>query len=137
MRTILNLVWLVTSGIWLALAYCIAGVVACIFIVTIPFGIASFRMARFALWPFGRSVIEPESGTNAIAKTGNVLWFVIAGLWLAIGHVTTAAVQFVSIIGIPLAIGNLKMLPVTCFPLGRSIAANDRIPFGYRQMVSL
>lgn len=137
MRTVLNLIWLVTSGLWLALGYCLAGIIACIFIVTIPFGIASFRMASYALWPFGRSVIEPETGTGVVAKGGNVLWFLVAGLWLAIGHVTTAAVQFVTIIGIPLAIGNLKMLPVTCFPMGRSIAPSDRIPFGYRTMVSL
>ena len=117
MRTLLNLIWLITGGLWLALGYVLFGIVACIFIITIPAGVASFRMASYALWPFGRAVIaRPSAGAGSAIM--NLIWFVIAGVWLAIAHVTTAVAQMVTIIGIPLAIANLKMIPVTCFPFG-------------------
>lgn len=125
MRTILNLIWLIFGGLWLALGYVLAGILACIFIVTIPFGVASFRMAKFAFWPFGRTVVS-KPGAGMGSGIANVIWFLIAGLWLAIGHVTTAIAQAITIIGIPLAIANLKMIPVTCFPFGKEIV-DDRL----------
>ncbi|MFH0412316.1 YccF domain-containing protein [Corynebacterium sp. L4756] len=137
MKTILNIIWFIFGGFLLALGYFLAGIIACIFIVTIPAGVASFRMASYALWPFGRSVVQPTTGTSGFSAIGNVIWFVIAGLWLAIGHITTAAAQAITIIGIPLAIANIKMIPVTCFPFGRSIVPTDAIPFGYEPMVKL
>lgn len=124
MRLLLNVIWLVFGGLWLALGYLLFGLLACIFIVTIPFGIASFRMASFALWPFGRTVVQ-KPGAGAGSAIGNVIWFVVAGLWLAIAHVTTAIAQAVTIIGIPLAIANLKMIPVTVFPMGKDIVSVD------------
>ena len=123
MRTLLNLIWLLFGGLWLALGYVLAGIVACILIITIPFGIASFRMAGYALWPFGRSVVD-KPGAGVGSGLGNVIWFVNAGIWMAIGHVTTAVAQAITIIGIPLAIANLKMIPVTCFPFGKEIVDN-------------
>ena len=124
MRTLLNLIWLIFGGLWLALGYVIAGILACILIVTIPFGIASFRMASYALWPFGRTVVsKPTAGVGS--ALGNVIWFLVAGIWLAVGHVTTAVAQAITIVGIPLAIANVKMIPVTCFPLGKDIV-DDR-----------
>lgn len=136
MRTLLNIIWLVLGGFWLAVGYFVAGVLACILIITIPFGIASFRMAGYALWPFGRAVIaKPNAGFGS--ALGNVIWFVIAGLWLAIGHVTTAVAQAVTIIGIPLAIANLKMIPVTCFPFGKDIVDSRALPAGVRPLHSL
>ncbi|MDT9408452.1 YccF domain-containing protein [Corynebacterium rouxii] len=137
MKTILNLIWLITGGIWLALGYILAGVVACALIITIPIGVASFRMANYALWPFGRTVIEEASGGSALNAVSNVVWFVIAGFWLALGHLTTAFAQAITIIGIPLAIANLKMIPVTCFPFGKRIVDSNAIPFGYRLMSSM
>ena len=129
MRTLLNLIWLITGGLWLALGYVLFGIVACIFIITIPAGVASFRMASYALWPFGRAVIaRPSAGAGSAIM--NLIWFVIAGVWLAIAHVTTAVAQMVTIIGIPLAIANLKMIPVTCFPFGKQIVDSDAIPAG-------
>jgi uncharacterized membrane protein YccF (DUF307 family) len=120
MRTILNVIWLIFAGIWLALAYALAGIICCILIITIPFGIASFRIAAYALWPFGRTVVrDPQAGV--MSTIGNIIWFVVAGLWLAIGHVVTAIPLFVSIIGIPLGIANLKMIPVSLLPLGARI----------------
>ena len=136
MRFLLNVIWLVFGGFWLALGYVLAGIVACILIVTIPFGIASFRMAGYALWPFGRAVI-PKPGAGVGSALGNVIWFLIAGLWLARGHLTTAAAQAVTIIGIPLAIANLKMIPVTCFPFGKDIVDARMLPPGTRPLHSL
>ncbi|MCW3156912.1 YccF domain-containing protein [Micropruina sonneratiae] len=135
MRTLLNIIWLIFGGLWLALGYFFFGLIACIFIVTIPFGIASFRMATYALWPFGKTIIR-RPGAGAGSAIGNIIWFLVAGLWLAIGHLTTAAAQAITIVGIPLAIANIKMIPVTCVPLGKEIVDNRSIPAGYQNVYS-
>ena len=135
MRTLLNIIWFLFGGLWLALGYIVFGIIACLLIVTIPFGIASFRMASYALWPFGRAVVaKPNAGLGS--AIGNVIWFLIGGLWLAIGHVVTAFAQAITIIGIPLAIANLKMIPVTCFPFGKQIVSSDAV-VGTRPLHSL
>ncbi|MGO4455405.1 YccF domain-containing protein [Arthrobacter sp. RAF14] len=128
MKALLNIIWLVFGGLWLAIGYFAAGVLCCLLIVTIPWGIASFRVGAYALWPFGRTVVEKPGGSNGFALIGNVIWFLVAGLWLAIGHVLTAIPMFVSIIGIPLGIANLKLIPVSLMPLGKEIVPTDR-PF--------
>ena len=123
-NTLLNLIWLVFAGLWLALGYVVAGVLCFILIVTIPFGIASFRIANYVLWPFGRTVVDkPTAG--AFSTIGNVIWLLVAGLWLAIGHILTASPLFVSIIGIPMGIANLKLIPVSLLPLGKEIVPSD------------
>lgn len=137
MKLIFNLIWFIFGGFFLALGYFLFGILACLLIITIPAGVASFRMASFAIWPFGRSVIQPVQGSGGLSTVTNVIWFVIAGLWLAIGHVTTAIAQAITIIGIPLAIANIKMIPVTCFPFGKQIVPSDQIPYGYQPMVKL
>ncbi len=120
MRFLLNVLWLVFGGLLLALGYAIAGLICFLLIVTIPFGIASFRMANYALWPFGRELVRrPTAG--AASTVGNVIWFIVAGWWLALGHITTAIAQFVSVIGIPLGLANIKLVPVSLFPLGHEI----------------
>ena len=131
MRTVLNVIWLLTGGLWLALGYILCGIVACIFIITIPAGVAAFRMAGYALWPFGRDVVE-KPGAGAGSALMNVVWFLVAGLWLTLGHISTAVIQALTIIGIPLAIANIKMIPVTCFPFGKQIVVQGHIPAGYR-----
>ena len=123
MRTLLNIIWVITGGIWLSLGYFFFGLLACVLVVTIPAGVASFRMANYALWPFGRTVVE-KPGAGAMSGLSNVMWFFVAGLWLAAGHIATAAAQAVTIIGIPLAIANVKMIPVTCFPFGKEIVSS-------------
>lgn len=130
MNAILNVIWLIFGGIWLALGYVLAGVIRCLLIVTIPFGIASFRIAAYAIWPFGRSIVDRGGRPSGLATLGNVIWIVVAGVWLAIGHVLTAIPMFVSIIGIPLGIANLKMIPVSLTPLGKEIVETrgTRIP---------
>ena len=126
MRTLLNIIWVVFGGFWLFLGYLLFGLIACLFIITIPAGVACFRIASYALWPFGRTVVETP-GAGAMSCLSNVVWFVVAGLWLALGHIVTAAVQAVTIIGIPLAIANIKMIPVTCFPFGKRIVEGPGI----------
>ena len=123
LRFILNIIWFLTAGIWLFLGYVLAGIIACVLIVTIPFGVASFRIAGFGIWPFGREVVQGDTG--AFGLIGNVIWFIVAGLWLAIGHVITAAAQAVTIIGLPLAWANLKLIPVTCFPFGTQVVRSN------------
>lgn len=126
MRTILNLVWLLLCGFWMALGYAVAGVICCILIVTIPFGIASFRIANYALWPFGRTVVrDPRAG--AASAIGNIIWLVCAGIWLAIGHIVTGIALCVTIIGIPLGIASFKMVPISLLPLGAQIVPSDHV----------
>jgi uncharacterized membrane protein YccF (DUF307 family) len=130
MKTLLNLIWLVLSGFWLALGYVAAGIVCCILIVTIPFGIAAFRIAGYALWPFGRTVVDkPTSGAWSVI--GNVIWFVVAGWWLAIAHVLSGIALCLTIIGIPLGLANFKMVPVSLFPLGKVIVPDEAVATTY------
>jgi uncharacterized membrane protein YccF (DUF307 family) len=120
MRLILNVVWLVFGGLWLALGYLLAALICFLLIVTIPFGFAALRIAWFTLWPFGRTIVDkPGAGDGALV--GNVLWIVLCGFWLALGHLTTAVAMAATIIGIPLALANLKLIPVSLMPLGKQI----------------
>ncbi|MEU4800962.1 YccF domain-containing protein [Actinosynnema sp. NPDC023587] len=120
MRIILNLIWLVLSGFWLAIGYVLTGIICCVLIITIPWGLAAFRIANYALWPFGRTVVD-RPGAGAPSLLGNVIWIVVAGIWLAIGHVVSGVLLCVTIIGIPLGIANFKMVPVSLMPLGKEI----------------
>lgn len=134
MRTLLNVVWLLCCGLWMFLGYVLAGVIACVFIITIPFGIASFRIAGFALWPFGRTIVHsPLAG--AASFLGNVIWFLVCGWVLALGHLLTGLVLVLTVIGIPLALANFKLIPVSLAPLGKRIIRTDDpyllAPIGY------
>ncbi|MFE5411006.1 YccF domain-containing protein [Microbacterium sp. NPDC056569] len=120
MRTLLNIIWLVLSGFWMFLGYMLAGVVLCILILTIPWGIASFRIGLYALWPFGRTIVDkPTSGVGSFL--GNVVWVILAGWWLAIGHIVTGIALCITIIGIPLGIASFKLVPISLMPLGKDI----------------
>lgn len=123
MRAVLNLLWLVLAGLWLAIAYAVAGIVMFVLIITIPFGIASFRLAAYVLWPFGRTVVR-RADAGAASAIGNVLWFVLVGLWMAIAHVVLGALLCLTIIGIPLGLGNFKLAAVAIAPLGKEIVSN-------------
>lgn len=126
MRTLLNIIWLIFSGFWLFLGWMLAGVIMCILIITIPFGLQAFKIALFSLWPFGRTVVKKETA-GAMSVVGNVLWLVFAGWWLVIGYIVTAAALAITIIGIPLAIGNVKLIPLALWPFGREIVVADGI----------
>jgi uncharacterized membrane protein YccF (DUF307 family) len=126
LRLLLNVIWLVFAGFWLALGYALAGLICCVLIVTIPFGVASFRIAGYVLWPFGREVVE-KPGAGAGALLLNVIWFVVAGWWLAIGHLVTAFALAITVIGIPLAWINLKLIPISLVPFGKEIVDSDQL----------
>ncbi|MDF9814999.1 YccF domain-containing protein [Streptomyces sp. SPB162] len=130
MKTILNIIWLVLCGVWMALAYAVAGVICCILIITFPWGVASFRIANYALWPFGRTTVERRDA-GAGSLLGNIVWIVFAGWWLALGHIVTGIALCLTIIGIPFGIANFKMIPLSLLPLGREIVPTDR-PFATR-----
>ncbi|GGV77754.1 MULTISPECIES: YccF domain-containing protein [Streptomyces] len=130
MKTILNIIWLLLSGLWLFLSYLLAGVLLCITVIGIPFGIAAFRIGRFALWPFGYTTVERRDA-GAPSCIGNVLWLVLAGWWLALGHIVTGVMLCLTVIGIPFGIANFKLIPVSLFPLGREIVPTDQ-PFATR-----
>lgn len=130
MGVILNLIWLVVAGIELAVAYVIAGVLLMITIVGIPFGVQAFKLAGFALWPFGRAVVRTKT-PGAVAAVGNILWVVLAGWWLALLHIITGIALFVTIIGIPMAIANFKMVGLAFAPFGRDVVergSKDDLP---------
>lgn len=120
MRTVLNIIWLILGGFWLGLGYLLAGVIACIFIVTIPVGVAAFRMTRYVMWPFGSAVV-PKPGAGTGSTIMNVVWLLVAGWWLALLHVVTALAQAITIVGILNAVVSLKMIPVSLFPFGKMI----------------
>ena len=126
LRLILNVIWLVLEGLWMAIAYVLAGIVAFILIITIPFGIAAFRIAGYVLWPFGRTVERhPHAGIASVI--GNVLWIILFGWWLALGHLVSGILLCLTIIGIPLGLASFKIIPVTLVPLGVRIVPVDSV----------
>lgn len=125
MRFLLNIIWLVLCGFWLSILYVIAGVIMCVLIITIPFGLQAFKLAGFILWPFGRTVVR-RPGAGAGSVIGNVLWLLLVGWELAIGHIITAIALAITIIGIPLAIANLKLVPMSLLPFGRVVVPVDQ-----------
>ena len=117
LRAILNVIWLVLCGIWMAIAYALAGLVAFVLIITIPFGIAAFRIAGYVLWPFGRTIDRrPDAGVASLI--GNIIWVILFGWWLAIGHLVTGCLLCLTIIGIPLGLASYKLVPISLLPLG-------------------
>jgi uncharacterized membrane protein YccF (DUF307 family) len=124
-RLLLNLIWLIFGGLVLAFGYAVVALVMFILIITIPFGIAAARMARFCVWPFGRTLVRrPDAGAGSLV--GNVIWFILAGWWLALGHLVTGVLMCVTIVGIPLGLANFKLIPVSVTPFGRDIVDVDQ-----------
>ena len=120
LRLLLNLVWLVLQGWVLALAYLLAGALACVTVIGIPFGIAAFRLAFFVVLPFGRTTVaDPHAGLAS--ALGNVVWFVVAGWWLALLHIVSGIAFCLTIIGIPFGVASFKLALVGLFPLGKRV----------------
>ncbi|MDG4769551.1 MULTISPECIES: YccF domain-containing protein [Micromonosporaceae] len=121
MRVILNLLWLIFGGgIVLGLGYAVAALVCFVLIVTIPFGVASLRLAYYSLWPFGRTLVA-KPGAGIGSGLANILWVVLAGWWLALTHIVTGVTLCLTIIGIPFGIANFKLVPAAFWPLGREV----------------
>ena len=131
MRAILNIIWLALCGIWMAIGYALAGLLCFVLfflVITIPFGIAAFRIAGYVLWPFGRSIERrPTSGVGSLI--GNILWIIFFGWELALAHLVTGALLCLTIIGIPLGLANFKIIPISLVPLGVRIVPSD-VRFG-------
>jgi uncharacterized membrane protein YccF (DUF307 family) len=133
-RILGNVLWFFIAGWELFLAYVIAGLIAFVLIITIPFGVASFRLAGYVVWPFGRTVVsKPSAGVGS--AIGNVLWLVFVGWWLALVHIITGALLMITIIGIPFGIANWKMVPLALWPLGREVVPIEVA--GYRDAFNL
>jgi uncharacterized membrane protein YccF (DUF307 family) len=124
-RLVLNLIWLLLAGVWLAVAYLVAAVLLAITIIGIPFAVQAIKLAVYALWPFGRTLVKAETRNATISVIGNVLWFILAGWWLFLGHLITGVLLCITIIGIPLGIGDFKMAGAALVPFGRQIVRVD------------
>jgi uncharacterized membrane protein YccF (DUF307 family) len=122
-----NLVWLVLAGFWLGVGYAVAGILCCIFVITIPFGVQAFKLASYCFWPFGRAIIEDTRSDPGLSLIGNVIWFVVAGIWLALAHVATGIALCVSIIGIPWGIASFRMALLSLAPFGRRIVTLEEL----------
>ena len=128
LRTLGNLLWLILGGLMMGLGWWLAGLLCAITIVGLPWAKACFVIGQFAFWPFGKEAVNREQvngqqdiGTGALGTLGNVLWFIFAGVWLAIGHLLSAVACFVTIIGIPFGLQHLKLAAMTLAPIGKTI----------------
>ncbi len=133
MRTLGNILWFILGGVLMGLAWWLVGVIAMLTIIGIPWAKACFVIGNFSFFPFGKKAVardeitaEKDIGTGAIGTLGNIIWFVLAGWWLAIGHLFSALACFVTIIGIPFGLQHLKLAGIAVFPIGKTIVAiND------------
>jgi uncharacterized membrane protein YccF (DUF307 family) len=125
MRLLLNIIWFVFTGLWMAIGYAVAALICFVFIITIPFGIASLRIGMFALWPFGKTVVK-RADAGIASGIGNIIWFVLCGWWLAILHLIGGVFLCATIIGIPLGLANFKLIPVSLLPMGREIVSIEQ-----------
>jgi uncharacterized membrane protein YccF (DUF307 family) len=128
MRLLGNIIWLVFGGLATALGWWVAGLLAAITIIGIPFAIAAFRIGAFTFWPFGRDIVDrPESEERkALVLVGNVIWILLGGIWLALGHLLFALLLAITIIGIPFAVQHLKLARLSLTPYGKMIVVTNR-----------
>jgi uncharacterized membrane protein YccF (DUF307 family) len=121
MRTIGNLLWVVLAGIWLALGYAIAGLLMCITIVGIPFGVQAFKLAQLSLWPFGRTVVPATDSGGCLGLGANIVWLVLFGWEIFLAHIVAGLLLCVTVIGIPFGIQAFKLGVLALWPFGRRI----------------
>ena len=129
MRTIGNILWFVFAGVWLALGYAVAGLVLCITIIGIPFGVQAFKLAAFTLWPFGKTVVRSSEG-GILEVVMNLVWLVLFGWEIFIAHLVTGLVLCLTIIGFPFGIQAFKLSVLALWPFGRSIVPIGSLPPG-------
>jgi uncharacterized membrane protein YccF (DUF307 family) len=123
MRSIGNVLWFVLAGVWLAISYAVAGLLLCITIIGIPFGIQSFKLAGFVLWPFGRNVVVSSRQTGLLEVVFNLIWLVLFGWGIFVVHIVSGVVLCITIIGIPFGIQSFKLSVLALWPFGRMIVA--------------
>lgn len=130
LRLLLNIIWLFTGGLVMGLAWWLVGLLCFISIIGIPFGRACFVIGELSLWPFGQAVIEREYltgkqdiGTGSLGIVGNIVWFLLFGFWLGLGHLLLAIASFITIIGIPFGLQHLKLAQLSLTPIGQTIVA--------------
>lgn len=128
MRVVGNIIWLVLAGFWLMLGYLAAGIISILFIVTIPLAVPAFRLAGYAIWPFGRVVVKRPDRDRSLSTLGNVVWLIVAGWWLVLVHLVTAALLAITVIGLPFALANLKMAKLALLPFGRMVVDRRDVP---------
>ncbi len=128
MRTLGNIFWFILGGFLMGLGWWLAGLIALLTIIGIPWAKACFVIGQFSFFPFGKKAVarddismQKDIGTGLLGMIGNVIWFILAGWWLAIGHVISALVCFVTIIGIPFGLQHLKLAGIAIFPIGKAI----------------
>ena len=128
MRTLGNILWFIFGGFLMGLGWLLAGLVAAITIIGLPWAKACFVIGQFAFWPFGKEAVsrrdvsqQDDIGTGTLGMVGNVIWFVLAGWWLALGHLFSALACFVTIIGIPFGIQHVKLAVIALAPIGKTI----------------
>jgi len=127
LKTLGNILWLLLCGVWMSVVYFIAGVVGLIFIITIPFGIQAFKMSNYVLWPFGRTMVRREDASTFWMLVGNIIWIFIGGWWLALIHLGIALLFFITIIGIPFGVANLKFARLILTPFGLRVVDQTQI----------
>ncbi len=132
MRTLGNILWFILGGAVMGLAWWLAGLLAFISIVGIPWGRACFVIGEFTFFPFGKEAVNREVlngrsdiGTGCLGLIGNVIWFVLAGFWLALGHLGAALLCFITIIGIPFGVQHIKLAALALAPIGKTIVSTD------------
>jgi uncharacterized membrane protein YccF (DUF307 family) len=130
MKTIGNILWLVLAGVWLALGYTLAGVLLCVTIIGIPFGIQAFKLAGFVLWPFGRTVLAKPEALGVLDIVFNVLWLFLFGWELFLLSVAAGLLLCITIIGIPFGIQAFKMSVLALWPFGSIVVPEDQVPTG-------
>ena len=134
MSLLLNIIWIIFGGAWMALGWLIAGVFMALTIVGIPWAKAAINIALYTLMPFGYTAVDREQytgradiGTSALGTLGNIIWFVLAGWWLALAHLITAIMLAITIIGIPFAWAHLKLAGIALWPIGKMIVPKDQL----------
>jgi len=125
--TVGNVLWLIFAGIWLCIAYVIAGILAMVTIIGVPFGVQAFKLAGYALWPFNRMVVVDRRRDAGLSLLGNVAWFLVGGWWLAIAHVVFGFLLLITIVGAPLGLASFKMAGLALAPFGKRIVATSQV----------
>jgi uncharacterized membrane protein YccF (DUF307 family) len=120
-----NILWFICAGLPLGVGYVLAGVLMCLTVVGIPFGIQAFKLAALAVWPFGQVVVRLPNDTGGLSTIGNILWLVFAGIWLAIGHLAAGVLLCLTIIGIPFGIASMRLAGLALTPFGMTVMTKD------------